>query len=42
VSWVSLDSQNQRTTIRLANQRYGMAIPDSTFRFRDPRPTGRR
>lgn len=41
-SWVALDSQNQRTTIRLANQRYGMAIPDNTFRFRDPRATGRR
>lgn len=42
VSWVSLDSQNQRTTIRLANQRYGMDVPDSAFRFVDPRPTGRR
>ncbi len=42
VSWVSLDSQNQRTTIRLANQRYGTAIPDAAFRFVDPRPTGRR
>lgn len=42
VSWVALDSQNQRTTIRLANQRYGMAVADNAFRFVDPRPTGRR
>lgn len=42
VSWVALDSQNRRTTIRLANQRYGMAIGDEAFRFTDPRPTGRR
>lgn len=38
VSWVALDSQNQRTTVRLSNQQYGIAVPDSTFRFRDPRP----
>ena len=41
-SWVALDSQNQRTTIRLSNHRYGMAVPDSTFRFKDPRVTTRR
>ena len=42
VSWVALDSQNKRTTIRLSNQRYGMAVADSTFTYRDPRRTGRR
>ena len=42
VSWVALDSQNKRTTIRLTNQRYGMAVADSSFTYRDPRPTGRR
>lgn len=41
-SWVALDSQNQRTTVRLANQRYGIAVADSTFTFRDPRRTTRR
>jgi len=35
-SWVQLDAQNKRTTVRLSNQRYGMAVPDSTFTFRDP------
>lgn len=42
VSWVALDSQNQRTTVRLADHRYGLAIPDSTFKWRDPRVTTRR
>lgn len=41
-SWVALDSQNQRTTVRLSNQRYGVSVPDSTFRFEDPRRTTRR
>lgn len=42
VSWVALDSQNKRTTIRLDNHRYGTAVPNSTFRWRDPRPRVRR
>lgn len=40
--WVSLDSQNNRTTIRLSNQVYGAPVPDSAFRWRDPRPAGPR
>ncbi|QSB44944.1 outer membrane lipoprotein carrier protein LolA [Tsuneonella flava] len=42
VSWVALDSQNNRTTVRLKSQRYGAAISDSTFKFKDPRRSGRR
>jgi outer membrane lipoprotein-sorting protein len=41
-SWVALDAQNKRTTVRLSNQRYGMSVPDSTFTYRDPRRTSRR
>ena len=41
-SWVALDSQNQRTTVRLSNQRYGVSVADSAFRFQDPRRTSRR
>lgn len=41
-SWVALDSQNNRTTVRLSNQKYGVPVADSAFRFRDPRNTGRR
>lgn len=41
-SWVALDAQNKRTTVRLSGHRYGMSVPDSAFRFTDPRVTGRR
>jgi len=34
-AWVALDSQNQRTTIRLANQQYGMPLDDAQFRVLD-------
>ena len=36
-SWVALDSQNKRTTIRLANHRYGVAVADNAFSYTDPR-----
>jgi outer membrane lipoprotein-sorting protein len=41
-SWVALDAQNKRTTVRLSNQSYGMSVPNSAFTFRDPRRTSRR
>ncbi len=41
-SWVALDAQNKRTTVRLSNHRYGMSVPDSAFTYRDPRNTSRR
>ncbi|GMN03456.1 outer membrane lipoprotein carrier protein LolA [Erythrobacter sp. MTPC3] len=40
--WVALDAQNYRTTVRLTNHRYGMSVPESTFKFRDPRRASRR
>lgn len=40
--WVAKDAQNHRTTVRLTNHRYGIAVPDSTFEFRDPRRSSRR
>lgn len=40
--WVALDSQNHRTTVRLNNHRYGVAVADSAFTFRDPRRSSRR
>ncbi|MCP1470092.1 outer membrane lipoprotein-sorting protein [Sphingobium sp. OAS761] len=39
--WVALDSQNNRTAVRLTNQRYGVTVPDSAFRWTDPRRLGR-
>ena len=41
-SWATLDAQNTRTIVTLTNQQYGMAVPDSTFRFNDPRGAGKR
>jgi outer membrane lipoprotein-sorting protein len=41
-SWVALDSQNQRTTVRLAGHRYGVAVADNAFRYTDPRGQGPR
>ena len=41
-NWVALDAQNNRTTVRLSNQSFGAAIPDSKFSFTDPRRTGGR
>ncbi|MXP15435.1 outer membrane lipoprotein carrier protein LolA [Altererythrobacter confluentis] len=41
-NWVALDSQNNRTTVRLKNHRYGVAVNDSAFSYRDPRVTSRR
>ena len=41
-NWVALDAQNNRTTVRLTNQRYGMSVADSSFTYKDPRRSGRR
>jgi len=41
-NWVALDAQNNRTTVRLENQRYGVSVSDSTFTYKDPRRASRR
>jgi outer membrane lipoprotein-sorting protein len=38
--WTTIDAQNNRTTIVLGNQRFNAPVPDSTFRWNDPRPRG--
>lgn len=35
--WVSLDSKNNRTSIRLSNQKFGVPIANSAFNWTDPR-----
>lgn len=35
--WTALDSQNRQTRVQLSNHVYGLAVPDSTFRWIDPR-----
>jgi outer membrane lipoprotein-sorting protein len=36
--WVALDSQNNRTTIRLSNQKFNAPVDENMFRYNDPRP----
>jgi outer membrane lipoprotein-sorting protein len=38
--WTVVDAQNNRTTVRLSNQRINIAVADSAFRFDDPRRRG--
>ncbi|MHA6718640.1 LolA family protein [Sphingomonas sp. RS6] len=40
--WVALDAQNNRTTIRLSDQKFNAPVSDATFRWKDPRPQGPR
>lgn len=35
--WVALDAQGNRTTVRLANQRYNAPVSDEAFLWDDPR-----
>ena len=40
--WVARDSQNNRTSFRLSNQRFNVPVADSAFKWSDPRrPIGR-
>jgi outer membrane lipoprotein-sorting protein len=40
--WVALDSKNNRTSVRLANVKYNVAVADTAFRWKDPRPVKRK
>jgi len=35
--WTMIDAQNNRTTIKLSNQRFNVAVADSAFNWTDPR-----
>ena len=37
LGWVALDSQNNRTTIRLSDVRFNTAVSGEAFKWRDPR-----
>ena len=39
--WSVLDAQGNRTTTVLSDQKFGMAVSDKTFLWRDPRPQTR-
>ena len=35
--WTAIDAQNKRTTVRLSNVRYNVAVPDSAFTYAEPK-----
>ena len=40
--WTAIDAQNKKTTVKLAMQRYNIAIPDTAFTFAEPQKRARR
>jgi outer membrane lipoprotein-sorting protein len=40
--WVSLDSKNNRTSVRLSNVKFNTPIANSRFAWKDPRPAKRK
>ncbi len=35
--WTAIDAQNKRTTVRLSNARYNVAVPDGAFTYAEPK-----
>ena len=35
--WTAIDAQNKRTTVKLSNQRYNVAVPETAFRYAEPK-----
>jgi outer membrane lipoprotein-sorting protein len=35
--WTAIDAQNKKTTVRLSNQRFNVAVPDSAFSYAEPK-----
>jgi outer membrane lipoprotein-sorting protein len=35
--WTMIDAQNNRTMVKLSNQRFNVAVADSAFSWTDPR-----
>jgi outer membrane lipoprotein-sorting protein len=40
--WTAIDAQNKRTTVKLDNQRYNVAVSDGAFTFAEPKKRGGR
>jgi chaperone LolA len=38
--WTTLDAQNNRSTIKLSDQKFNVSVADSAFRYVDPRRRG--
>ena len=39
--WTAIDAQNKKTTVKLGQQRYNVAVPDTAFQFAEPKKRGR-
>ncbi|MBA2466792.1 MAG: outer membrane lipoprotein carrier protein LolA [Sphingomonas sp.] len=39
--WTAVDGQNKKTTVKLTNQRYNVAVPEGAFSFAEPKKRGR-
>jgi outer membrane lipoprotein-sorting protein len=39
--WTAIDAQNKRTTVRLSNVRYNVAVPETAFRYAEPKKRGK-
>ena len=35
--WTAIDGQNKKTTVKLSNQRYNVAVPEGAFTFKEPK-----
>src|SRR3954451_5226049 len=35
--WTAIDAQNRRTTVKLSNVRYNVAVPESAFAYAEPK-----
>lgn len=40
--WTTVDAQNNRSTLKLSNQRFNVAVNENAFRWTDPRKKGPR
>ncbi len=40
--WTMVDAQKNRTTVKLSNQRFNVAVAETAFRYADPRKRGPR
>lgn len=40
--WTAVDAQNKKTTVKLTNQRYNVAVPDDAFTYAEPTKRGKK
>ena len=40
--WTAVDAQNKRTTVKLTNQRYNVAVAETAFRYAEPKKRGKK